>query len=354
MSEPLLEEKDVMEEDVTGTAAEIVTECLKLVSEPEKSQATYAVRVLSAFLSTTPAIAGYTVAQTVPYLLKVFRDPNEVPNRRPLLVHLAAFVDAARQSILAKESGKPLLEQSKDEMLGAFTTGLKSSAAAPALEGLKSMVLTPSLLTDDETRYIVHSVDDMLSPFFSDSDAPVENDLSDETSDGALSLFLMVATSPSGVRHIEALTLQMLFSALPDTPYKREDEVKRQRAWRVLEFLGSLCVSATLFDTLVVRLLAKVDLSLSLSSETAEEDREAGIAYAHAALHTLAIVLEKKVGAKDADVSKHIHRLVPHLYGLFVASALTPDSTWNLASEARLVGVAGRIVGSVVQASPAS
>jgi DNA repair/transcription protein MET18/MMS19 len=340
-----------MEEDVTGIAAEIVAECLKLVSEPEKSQSTYAVRVLSAFLSTTPSVVEYTVAQTVPHLLKVFRDPDEAPNRRSLLVHLAAFVDAARQSPLAKESGKSLLEQSKDEVLGAFTTGLKSSAGAPALEGLKSMVLTPDLLTDDETRYIVHSVDDMLSPFFSDSDTPIEAELSDEASDGALSLFLMISTSPAGVRHVETLTLPMLFSVLPDTPCKREDEARRQRAWRVLEFLGRLCVSATLFDTLVVRLLAKVDLSLSRG--TAEEDKETGVAYAHAALHTIATVLEKKVGAKDADVSKHMHRLVPHLFSLFVGSALSPDGSWSLASEARLVRVAGRIVGYVVQASPA-
>jgi DNA repair/transcription protein MET18/MMS19 len=351
-SEVPLGNEDTSAEDVTGTATEIVAECLKLLSEPEKSQATYAAQVLSIFLSTTPFIAAYTVAQTVPNLLKIFRDPDEAPNRRSLLIHLAAFVNAARQSTLAKEFQLPLIESYKDEVLGAFTTGLKASAALPSLEGLESMVMTPGLLTDEEMGYVVHSVNDMLSPFFSPSDTPPETDLSDETTDGALALLTTVASSSSGIKHVEALTLPMLFLALPDVPYKREEEVGRQRAWRVLEFLSKLCVASTLFDTLVVRLLAKVDLSLSDSLE--QEIREAGVAYAHAAMHTLATVLEKKVAAKHADVSKHIHKLVPHLYGLFVASSLSPDTAWSVANEDRLVSVAGRIVGLVVQVASAS
>jgi DNA repair/transcription protein MET18/MMS19 len=357
------EHTPAMDEDVTGPAAEIVAECLKLLSEPEKSQATYAAQVLSAFLSTTPAIAAYTLSQTIPMVLKVFRDPDEAPNRRPLLVHLAALIEAARESTLVKDGAPPLLEAYKDEVLGTLTTGLKSSSAPPSLDGLRSMILTPGLLNDEEMRYVVHSVNDLLSPSFSLSSTPRENDLTDEATDGALALLTTIASplTNGGVKHVESLTLPLLFAALPDVPPKREEEAERQRAWHVLEFLGKLCAAPTLFDTLVVRLLAKVDLVLSalpaptvgVSAAEGTGEREPGVAYAHAALHTIANVLDRKVSAKDADVARHVHKLVPHLYGLFIASALSQDAAGTIASEERLVAVTGRIIGLVVRVTPA-
>jgi DNA repair/transcription protein MET18/MMS19 len=171
------DDENAIAEDVAGIASEICEECLKLLQEPEKNQAGYAAKVLSAFLSTTrmktaplvvvaahlctASVSQYTLSASIPPLLKTFQDPDEAPNRRPTLAHLSTLVSAA-QSAMSTDS-TPLLSVFKDEVLGAFTAGLKlSSVAPPALTGLKSMVSTPGLLTDEEIGYVVHSVNEIL------------------------------------------------------------------------------------------------------------------------------------------------------------------------------------------------
>jgi DNA repair/transcription protein MET18/MMS19 len=389
--------------NLSDITTSIISECLSLLSHPEKSQATYATQVLAAFLSGTTRIASETLAQGVPHLLKIFRDPDEISNRGSALLHLARLADAARESSLVAQTQQttnasnkdPLLGPYKDEVLGAFTSGLKTDSpgtASPALEGLKALVQTPRLLSDEEVGYVVHSVNELLQYFFalppsssSTSSVSTPTPPSEETSDGTLSLLLSISSSPapSWARHVEMQTLPLLFAGLPDEPVHRDDETRRQSVWRTLEFLGKLCVHPGLFNVLVVRMLAKVDLlvahlpSHDSSSPMAEpgadsreqEHQEAGVAYAHACLHTLATVLEKKVGAKDVDVERHVHKLVPQLFGLFIASALETHApvsvvasakgkgkaqAQSIANQPRLVDVAGRIVTLVLRGTSAA
>ena len=59
----------------------------------------------------------------------------------------------------------------KDEVLGILTVGLKAPASAyPAIDALKSMVRTPSLLTDEELGFVVHNVDEVLQADEDESD----------------------------------------------------------------------------------------------------------------------------------------------------------------------------------------
>jgi DNA repair/transcription protein MET18/MMS19 len=73
----------------------------------------------------------------------------------------------------------------------------------------------------------------------------------------------------------------------------------------------------------------------------------------HALLHTLADVLGAKVKGADPDVAKHVNKLVPHLYGLFIISVLDEQTANVLAPEARLVEIASTIIAFVVQTTPA-
>lgn len=96
--------------------------------------------------------------------MKLFFDPDELPNRAPITVLLAELVTAARDS-KAKEAGikDVFLMPFKDEVLGVFTVGLKTaSTCPPALAGLQAMVTTPALLTDEELGFIVHNIDDVI------------------------------------------------------------------------------------------------------------------------------------------------------------------------------------------------
>jgi DNA repair/transcription protein MET18/MMS19 len=181
-------------EDIQGLAREACEECIRILQEPEKSQAKPAIKVLCAFISTTrsffsviprvavlkyiPAsVSHYTISQAIPHMVKLFLNPDELSNRVPITVLLVDLVAAARdamsESFADPEPEVPLMPF-KDEVLGVFTAGLKAtSSRQPALAGLKVMVNTPTLLADDELGFIVHNLDDMLQADPGDGDNPM-------------------------------------------------------------------------------------------------------------------------------------------------------------------------------------
>ena len=124
-------------------------------------------------------------------------------------------------------------------------------------------------------------------------------------------------------------------------------EISKYRC--VLQLLGRLCVQPILFETLVIRLSAKLDILLSRSGDI--EGAEPIAAYAHSLLQTLSRVLAVKVGENHVDVPKYLELLAIPLYNLFVSSALKGPG--GIATNERLLVVAGKVVSFVVRVLPA-
>lgn len=111
------------------------------------------------------SVARYTISQAVPHLCHLFHNPGEISSRPATLVLLADLINAARNSMALDNAQvvEPPLTIFKDEILGAFTVGLTSvSTRSMALSGLKAVVLTRGLLSDDELRFIVHNMDQII------------------------------------------------------------------------------------------------------------------------------------------------------------------------------------------------
>ncbi|KAI0831813.1 ARM repeat-containing protein [Trametes gibbosa] len=332
--------------EIEGLAKDACDECMQILREPEKSQAQHAIKVLCAFMSTTPSVARFTLARAVPHLVKLFLNPDELPNRAPTLRLLSDLIEASRKStahdpeILPEEGNVPLSPY-KDEVLGVLTVGLKTPASAlPAIDGLKSMTQTTGLLTDEELGFVVHNVNDILQR---DED---ESEISDATLD------LLCTISTFAPSHVAGNTLPLLFTALPDKAPPREAETDRLRYWRTLAYLKKLCTQSDLFETLVVRLSTKLDLICipsTSSDDQSADDLEPSAAYAHSILKTLADVLSAKIEQGDADVVKYIDRLVPRLYNLFIYSALFADSKDMPATDPRLLAVVAQIITLITQ-----
>ncbi|KAF7308252.1 ARM repeat-containing protein [Mycena chlorophos] len=136
---------DTQDEEVQGLARDACEECIAILREPEKSQARAAIKVLCAFMATTPSISKYTLANVVPHLLKLFNDPREVPARPSILLLLSDVIAAARDSLRSKtnvEAALPLAPY-KDDVLGALVSGvLAAPTTRPALAGLTGLVST--------------------------------------------------------------------------------------------------------------------------------------------------------------------------------------------------------------------
>lgn len=330
---------EVTDVEIDGLAKDACEECIQILKEPEKSQAKPAIKVLCAFMSTTPSISRYTLSHAIPHLTKLSVDPDELPNRGPVLSLLASLIAASRDSALNVISGEEIfLLPYKDEVLGVLVLGLKGkSSLRPAIEGLSGLVTTPDLLDDDEIGFVVQKVNDVISGQQEDLDA----------SDTALDLLKTVSRkTPS---HIARMTLPLLFSTLPDHAPVRGDVEGRENYRRGLSALSHLCDQPDLFETLVVRL--SVRLSFLYAPTTVPEDTEPSAAYAHALLSTLADVLARKVESGDQDVPKYVDRLVPRLFNLTTYGVLLSPGGPGVTGVAdpRIVGVSARLVNLVVQ-----
>jgi len=101
----------------------------------------------------------------VPHLTRLFVDPDELPNRGPVLSLLSSLIAAARDSTVKADNAEDIfLLPFKDEVLGVLVTGLKAqSSLRSAIEGLNGVVTTPALLDDQEIGFVVQKVNDVVS-----------------------------------------------------------------------------------------------------------------------------------------------------------------------------------------------
>ncbi|KIK61642.1 hypothetical protein GYMLUDRAFT_996292 [Collybiopsis luxurians FD-317 M1] len=324
--------------DMVGLAQDACEECMTILREPEKSQAKPAIKVLCAFMSTTPSVAQYTVTQTAPYLVKLYTKSDNIASRPSVLLLLSELIAAVRDSRKDEESESFELPLSpfKDEILGIVSSALRNPASRdPALACLLGMVSTKSLLSDEELGFIVHNVDEILS-----------EDSEDAEEASAPALQLLVTISLKASHHIKEQTLPLLFGMLPDDAPARDAALARARAWRILSALNTLCRQPELFESLVIRLNTKLDLLCVPLTPPSPQEVEPRAAYAHSILTTLHQTLLGKVEEGHADVAKYIESLVPRLFNLFIYSGLVSG---KIATDSRLLTVAGNIIGAVVQ-----
>ncbi|KAG6869217.1 hypothetical protein C0993_009080 [Termitomyces sp. T159_Od127] len=338
-------EEDAIEsdDDVQGLARDVCEECINILREPEKNQAKPAIKVLCAFMSTTPSVSRYTLSQAIPHLVKLFLNPDEISNRSPILILLADLVNAARDSMPSEITHATLVPMMpyKDEVLGIVSVGSKAATSRiPAIGLLRGLVSTKMLLSDEELGFIVHSSNEI----FMDEEAG-----NDDFSDSAIMEVLSII-SQTAPQHLEEQTLPILFDALPEQAPLRDEPLQRIKVWRILLALKTLCVHQRLFEVLVIRLTTKVDLICLSTKHNSIEDTEPDAAYVHALLKTIADTLATKVDAGHPDVAKYIDRLVPGLYNLFFYSALQRERA--IATDHRLVRVASDIITLVTQCVP--
>lgn len=111
------------------------------------------------------SVSRYTLSHAVPHLTKLFVDPDEHPNRGPVLSLLSSLIVASRDSTVKADNAEDIfLLPYKDEVLGVLITGLKTqSSLRSAIEGLNGMVTTPALLDDEEIGFVVQKVNDVVS-----------------------------------------------------------------------------------------------------------------------------------------------------------------------------------------------
>lgn len=111
------------------------------------------------------SVARYTISQAVPRLIQLFHDPDEISARAPTIFLLSELIASARDSMDKAPYLKvdPPLLPFKDEVLGVLTAGSSLPATRTiAFLGLKALVSTKGLLSDEELGFIVHNADEII------------------------------------------------------------------------------------------------------------------------------------------------------------------------------------------------
>ncbi|EGN92276.1 hypothetical protein SERLA73DRAFT_99542 [Serpula lacrymans var. lacrymans S7.3] len=325
-------------ESIQGLAKQICEECLRILREPEKSQAKPAIKVICSFIVTTPTVSRYTVSRTLTHLVNLFNNPDERSNRPAVTALLSDVLAAAQDSKKTAsasnfEINTPLMS-SKDGLLAVLSVALKTPASCrPALCGLKNMVLL-DLLTDEELGFVVLNANDLLQ--------------SDSNDDDTLDLLSTISAIAS--HHVKEQTLPLLFSSLPDQAPPRAANAERVKNWRTLSALTKLCSQQELFEILVIRLSTKLDLicTSQVTPKEGDADQETVTAYAHSILTAIVNTLTVKVNGQHADVAKYVDRLLPRIYNLFVYAALVNAET-SFMSDPRVIRVAARVISLIVE-----
>lgn len=117
------------------------------------------------------------------------------------------------------------------------------------------------------------------------------------------------------------------------------DAAGRDKYRKILATLTNLGELAALFETLFVRVIAKVDALATSSLST--EQREPTIAYVWDLLHAILKTIDKKVAKKHADLPRYFGQLSPRLSQLVIAAALGDGD--SIFRDRRLLTLVARI-----------
>ena len=105
------------------------------------------------------------LSKTIPHLLKMIRDPGEAEHRARVLTLLCLIAAEIRKKLdrIVEYGHQELLLSFKDEVLGAFISGIKRpDSSEAALEGVKILVQMRDILTESELIFIVTQVNELL------------------------------------------------------------------------------------------------------------------------------------------------------------------------------------------------
>ena len=315
----------------------ITKECNEQLQEPQHKQAKQVGQILSS-LSTASPIAYYLIIRAVmPPLLTLFQAADSIEKQRALLEVLVQIFNAA---ILVKALPiVPLSEQSHGQPLDGFhdrlfeltSQALMSTAKEEvsfrivALKGLLRLCLLQAYLKDNEIGMAIQYFNEIVL----EEDPNGRDDLKNEA------VQALVEISKPKPQLVMDITFPAFMARLPDlSPEGKTDYLI------TLEGLAQLSVEKSISDTLVRRLLHRLDVVLQTGGPSA---------YPQALLSTLTYVLGRRDLKNDPNLGFYHERMVVSLAQRVVAGSSDPSKSTALDEEATLE-ILGRLMNLIVRA----
>ena len=304
----------------------IIKECNEQLQQPQHKQAKHAGQILSSLGVASPVAFFLIVKAVIPPLITNYQDADSIAKQRALLEVLVQILDSAiavygtpgrpPSAMPMMEDGNPLTPF-KERLFELNSQALMSSATdevsfrVAALKALLRLCLLHRYLQDNEIGMAVQYFDEIILLENSNGD----DDLKKEA------VHALVELSRIKPNLIMDITFPAFMAKLPDSspPHDRDYLI-------TLEGLAQLSVERYVADTLVRRLLNRLDIVLQ---------KEGSSAYPQAILSTLQYVLSQRDLDRDPNLTNYYEKIVVGLAGRAVrasagkapATALNEDLT---------------------------
>lgn len=275
-------------------------------------------------------------------LLTIYQDADEIAKQRELLETFSSLFDSAvtvfgtwngRATVQGTDNALLLFKDQFTEIHGQALMGSakdETSFQTTALKGYLRLSSLKDFLPDDEIGFFVQYLDEIL--------------LTEETTSGELrkeAISALAEVSKYKSQLIVDITFPAFLSALPDS-----DTGKDLKYISVLESLAQISTEKDVFETLVRRLLSRLDLILSPGNTSTS-------AYPRAILMTIFYAMERRGLENDANVKFYYDKIVCNLCQQ-AALASTSDANANPLRDAAVLDTLGRLCNLIVRSLPRS
>lgn len=294
----------------------ITNDCNEQLREPQQKQAKPARQILSSLSSASPAAFSLVIQSVVEPLLTVYQDADGIAKQREVLESFVSLFESAVTVLgtwgtrTSAELSDDPLSLFKDRVMEIFSQALmgspkeEASFRVTALRGYLQLSVLKGFLQDNEIGLFVQYLNEILL-----TEDPTRRDLRKE----AIAASAEISKSKPGL--IMDITFPALISALPDS-----DTAKDSNHVFVLESLAQISIEKDVFETLVRRLLSKLDALLSPTNTSTS-------GYSRAILATIVYAMERKGLENDPNVDFYYDKIVCNLCRKAALAAMTDTSS---------------------------
>ena len=319
---------------LTQFLSPVTKECNEHLQSPQHKQAKPAGQILQSLGTASPA-AYYLIGRAVlPPWLTIYQDADSISKQRALLevltqlIQSAIIVFAPPAEALKLESP---LEPLKDRLMEVTSQALMGtvkeevSFRVAALQCLVLMCLVPRYMEENEVGMVVQFLDEIIL----DEDHSHRDDLKNEAIQG------LVDISRKRPTQIMNISFPAFIAKLPDNASEDNEDYLV-----VLESLARLSVEKALSDTLIRRLLSRLDVVLQGNSPAM---------YPQSILSTLHYVLSLRDLPHDSHLPTYHEKIVVDLTRKAALAAIgkSPKTALN---EVLMLETMGRLCNLIVRA----
>jgi len=315
----------------------ITKECNEQLHEPQHKQAKPAGKILSSLAAASAVAFNLVIKATVAPLLTLYQDADGIATQRALMEVLVQLFDSALEVFGSWTSFQvyPMIENPlnpfKDRLFELFSQALMSTAKEEisfrvvASRGLLRLAKLRNYLEESENGMVVQYYNEIVLT----EDGTGRDDLKNEA------IQALVEVSMSKPKLIMDITFPAFMSKLPDT-----DEGGQNDYIVTLEGLARLSVEKAIFDTLIRRLLNKLDVVLSSNTSPA---------YPRAILSALHYVISRRKLDGDPNLQNYYNKIVVDLIRRTV-STTTGEGSLTVLNDESVMEILGCLANLLIRA----